>query len=198
MDDAGTTPLATVEYPEERLAFALGDGRVGVLSVCGRKVWSYDPCTLQSKPHTFGQCTVLGYEKALRPHLLLPPIKYGVMMPLNRGCRKVQHLTKCAQVTDTKPKRPSAGILDSGDVIATAVASWANFVIFGDANGAQMPGVLRLCTASLSRGFASGLRQAVGRSSGVACPVLHTLRSHTSPVLHKCRLLLNKKTSAKA
>ncbi len=39
-------------------------------------------------------------------------------------------------MTDTKPKRPSAGILDSGDVIATAVASWANFVIFGDANGA--------------------------------------------------------------
>lgn len=41
-----------------------------------------------------------------------------------------------AQVTDTKPKRPSMGILDSGDVIATAVASWANFVIFGDSNGA--------------------------------------------------------------
>ena len=44
MGDAGapSTPSATspapVDYPDERLAFALGDGRVGVLSVCGRKV----------------------------------------------------------------------------------------------------------------------------------------------------------------
>lgn len=30
--------LTPVDYPDERLAFALGDGRVGVLSVCGRKV----------------------------------------------------------------------------------------------------------------------------------------------------------------
>ena len=30
--------LAEELYPEERLAFALGDGRVGVLAVCGRKV----------------------------------------------------------------------------------------------------------------------------------------------------------------
>ena len=43
------------------------------------------------------------------------------------------------QVTDTKPKRPSVGILDSGDVIATAVASWAHYVIFGDANGVRGP-----------------------------------------------------------
>ena len=38
MDDPSETPPAAVEYPDERLAFALGDGRVGVLSVCGRKV----------------------------------------------------------------------------------------------------------------------------------------------------------------
>ena len=34
----GGTAASDGEYPEEKLAFALGDGRVGVLAVCGRKV----------------------------------------------------------------------------------------------------------------------------------------------------------------
>ena len=39
--DEGSTPQAPLdpaEQPEEKLAFALGDGRVGVLAVKGRKV----------------------------------------------------------------------------------------------------------------------------------------------------------------
>ena len=39
--DEGSTPqapLESAEQPEEKLAFALGDGRVGVLAVKGRKV----------------------------------------------------------------------------------------------------------------------------------------------------------------
>ena len=45
-----------------------------------------------------------------------------------------------AQVTDTKPKRPTAGVMDGGDVMATAVAAWGSLVIFGDTEGA--PGEL--------------------------------------------------------
>ena len=33
-----TAPLDPAEQPEEKLAFALGDGRVGILAVKGRKV----------------------------------------------------------------------------------------------------------------------------------------------------------------
>ena len=38
--------MPPLEEVEERLAFALGDGRVGVLAVRGRKVLSFPtPCT---------------------------------------------------------------------------------------------------------------------------------------------------------
>ncbi|KAK9829709.1 hypothetical protein WJX72_007460 [[Myrmecia] bisecta] len=80
-DDGENTPSAPTEAeamadaPEERLAFALGDGRVGVLAVKGRKV------------------------------------------------------------TDTKPKRPMWGLLAGAESVATAIASWGNLVILGDADG---------------------------------------------------------------
>ena len=39
------------------------------------------------------------------------------------------------QVTDTKPRRPTAGIMDGGDVVSTAVAAWGSLVVFGDSEG---------------------------------------------------------------
>lgn len=38
-------------------------------------------------------------------------------------------------VADTKPKRPTAGIMDGGDVITTAVVAWGTLVVFGDSEG---------------------------------------------------------------
>ncbi|BDA45713.1 probable WD repeat-containing protein 11 at C-terminar half [Coccomyxa sp. Obi] len=65
-----------INGPEERLAFALSDGRVGVLAVKGRKV------------------------------------------------------------TDTKPKRPSWGLMSSSsEGVATAIAAWGHLVIMGDTEG---------------------------------------------------------------
>ena len=40
------------------------------------------------------------------------------------------------QVTDTKPKRPSWGLMSSSsEVVATAIAAWGHFVIMGDTEG---------------------------------------------------------------
>lgn len=64
-----------IDAPEERLAFALMDGRVGVLAVRGRRI------------------------------------------------------------QDTRPRRPSWAPLASGDFRVSALASWAQFVFLGDAEG---------------------------------------------------------------
>ena len=40
------------------------------------------------------------------------------------------------QVTDTKPKRPSWGLMSSSsEGVATAIAAWGHFVIMGDTEG---------------------------------------------------------------
>lgn len=45
-----------------------------------------------------------------------------------------------------KPRRPTAGIMDGGDVVSTAVAAWGTLVVFGDSEGehlhAQFKGLL--------------------------------------------------------
>jgi hypothetical protein len=41
-----------------------------------------------------------------------------------------------AQVTDTKPKRPSWGLMSStSEGVATAIAAWGHLVIMGDTEG---------------------------------------------------------------
>ena len=45
-------------------------------------------------------------------------------------------VTGCMQVTDTKPKRPSWGLMSSSsEGVATAIAAWGHFVIMGDTEG---------------------------------------------------------------
>ena len=77
------------------------------------------------------------------------------------------------QVTDTKPKRPSWGLMSSSsEGVATAIAAWGHFVIMGDTEG------------SLNRWDTQTGRISTVQTTQVRpCPPRHLWRSHSVCIL---------------
>ena len=80
--DENLTPLAqdVSQLPEEKLAFALGDGRVGLLAVKGRKVGA--PC----RPKT-----LLPFEMPALEHNAALLVRRHRFRPLSTSCADGPH-----------------------------------------------------------------------------------------------------------
>jgi hypothetical protein len=114
----------------KQLAFALGNGngRIGVLAVQGRKV-GLNVLLLNDCPWLpTTRCTS-------RCSSHLAHLSSCCRRPVCR-CLAGDHVAQSCgigvvQVTDTKPRRPTAGIMD----VSIAVAAWGTLVVFGDSEG---------------------------------------------------------------
>ena len=89
--DENLTPLAqdVSQLPEEKLAFALGDGRVGLLAVKGRKVGAH----LGQTPCCPSICQPWTVHKA---HVALL-FKRHSLRPLSRSCADGPHSSKVSR-----------------------------------------------------------------------------------------------------
>ena len=74
------------EAPEETLAFALSDGRVGVLSISGRKVSHPSPCTCK----TITQCKKVSIWSIIMFDVLNILKDFTINVPLKQWCREVR------------------------------------------------------------------------------------------------------------
>jgi hypothetical protein len=131
----------SASLPEERLAFALRDGRCGILSVRGRKV-------ADTKPHR------LPYSSSAGAELAGGPLGAGS----GGGAFSPRAAARAAAPPD--PDALPALSLRPGDFVATAVAAVGRFVLLGDARGAvvawdTISGASRAVASGLSGGVAA-------------------------------------------
>ena len=128
------------DAPEERLAFALVDGRVGVLGVRGRcggrltgagaAAWSTATAAAAAAAAAAATAAAAAAGAAVAAAAAAGCI--AAPSPSRRLCKPLAEPGR-RRIHDMRPRRPTWAPLASGDFRVTALSSWAQFVLLGDA-----------------------------------------------------------------